>query len=270
MEPVAPQEAETNATISHVVVKFEDQIYESDVETVGDSVNYLNEEYAEVYRTKIMANPDIAAIVSKDESGNTYVEYFPSEKELLGNYTFIQPEEKSDNSTYPESRSKVINLMPEGNISAILGVAELYDDKNFKDTELISYLTTSWMTSIPKLTDLGFNDKASSIKVMNKMSPYTEYVIMYTDPTGEFRDIHYRKHLGHSLRPVLKCFHNSNYSGTAIYCIAPSTGRSDVHMDYNLKTIGWNDRISAISWVLVFDFTVFEGENPLIPAHGDC
>ena len=59
-------------------------------------------------------------------------------------------------------------------------------------------------------------------------------------------------------------------SGAVIYCIAPPTGSSDIHADYNLKTIGWNDRISSIGWVLVNDLSILEGDNPQFPAHKDC
>ncbi len=39
----------------------------------------------------------------------------------------------------------------------------------------------------------------------------------------------------------------------------------------NLKTIGWNDRISSIDWTLVIGFSAFQGNDPEIPAHNkDC
>lgn len=34
-------------------------------------------------------------------------------------------------------------------------------------------------------------------------------------------------------------------------------------------TIGWNDKISAIEWVLVYDFTKFMGDHPDLP-HTSC
>lgn len=78
---------------------------------------------------------------------------------------------------------------------------------------------------------------------------------------------------GSNLRPILKCYHNSNYSGIYIYCIAPVAGSSTPHMDYNLKTIGWNDKISSACWILVDDITEITGVNgiePKFPAHPDC
>lgn len=75
-EPTMPETAESETSISHMVVKFEDRIYETDVMTIGDTVVYLNEEYAEVYRSQIANIPDIAAVMSCDEAGVYNVEYF--------------------------------------------------------------------------------------------------------------------------------------------------------------------------------------------------
>lgn len=71
---------ESDATISHMVIKFENHIYETDVMEQGDSITYLNEEYAEVYRSKIATNPNIAAIMNTDASGVSYLEYFQLKK----------------------------------------------------------------------------------------------------------------------------------------------------------------------------------------------
>lgn len=155
-------------------------------------------------------------------------------------------------------------MKDKGDNSAVLGIAELYDDRNFKDTKLICYLTCGLSAVFPKLSTIGFNDKASSIKVYNEMKPSIEYAITYQNlPNKVIRK-------GNTLRPVLACFHNTGFSGAVIYCIAPPTGSSDIHADYNLKTIGWNDRISSIGWVLVSDLSILEGDNPQFPAHKDC
>lgn len=256
----------SDASLSHLVIKFENQIYETDVITIGDSVKYLNEEYEEVYRSKIVNIPNIAAVVSTNESGTSFVEYFYSEKNLLDKYNFIQLENKSEQMTGKSTRSGVIDMMVPNNTSPILAVAELYDDRNFKDTKLISYATASWATGIPKLKDLGFNDKTSSIKVFNKMSPNSSYTIQYTNVGLP----HQKTYSGSGIRPVLTCFEDSNYSGSVIYCIASPTGSSTDHIDTNLKNIGWNDKVSAIGWTLVVDFSAFNGENPQIPAHPAC
>lgn len=36
-----------------MIVKFEGKVYETDVTTIGDSVVYLNKEFAEIYISRI-------------------------------------------------------------------------------------------------------------------------------------------------------------------------------------------------------------------------
>lgn len=266
-EPSFSEMQESDVTISHMVVKFEDHIYETDVMAQGDSITYLNEEFAEVYRSKIVTNPNIAAVTCTDSLGVNYLEYFSTEKELLDNYDFVQLENKSENCSNI-SRSSVIDMLPPYNASPIIGHATLFDDKGFKDTELHVYAATDWGTAIGKLGNVGFNDKASSIKVGNLLNPEIYYTIKSYDlDKEETTQIKYR---GDRLRPVLKCFHNSNFSGAVLYCIPSPSGSTVVHEDNNLKNIGWNDRISSLGWVLISDFSLFQGTNPVIPTHPDC
>lgn len=269
-EPVSVYGNELDTTISHMVVKYGDRIYETDVKMIGDSVVYLNDEYADIYKTEISKMPDNAAMVSSDESGITYVEYFVSEKELLDKYDCKAMAASSDSMIVAPTRGGTINLYDYNRPATVLANAEMYDDKNFKDTQLLTYATDSWQNSVPKLSTLGFNDKCSSIKVYNRMSPKIEYRVFYYELQNGVLTGNWRIHRGSELRPVLKCYHNSNYSGSVIYCIAPVTGSTDIHSDTNLKSIDWNDRISSIEWLLVYNFSVFQGENPEIPAHKPC
>lgn len=266
-EPQIPETQKPDASISHMVVKFEDKIYETDVMEIGDSVKYVNEDFAEVYRSKIANNPDIAVLVSNDESDTSYVEFYLSEKELLQNHKFLHLKGDPLDMTDKMTRSDTI-YVPKPSHGAILGFAELYDDKKYKDTMLVTGVATSWSHTVAKLKDFGFNDKTSSIKVYNKMNPNTQYTITYMENPNN--TLYQHNFGGNGLRPVLKSYHNSNYSGAVLYCIAPQTGSSEIHSDYNLKNIGWNDRISSLEWMLVFDFSKFNGENPEIPAHPDC
>lgn len=268
-EEILPPDSEMMRPVTaHLVVKYENRVYETDVVTVGDSVEYLDKEYAELYRTHIANAQDIAAVTSMDDTGNMYVEYFASEKKLQERYTFITVETIEDATPSGATRGGVIDMMRPNNASPILGVAELYDDRNFKDTELIVYAATDWANAIPRMLDLGFNDKCSSIKVFNRMNPRTYYTILSYPEGSNFPE--QRSHLGSSLRPVLKCYENTGYKGKVIYCIAAPTGSSEVHMDYNLKNIGWNDKISALEWIIVYDLSQISGDNPLIPGHGKC
>lgn len=59
------------------------------------------------------------------------------------------------------------------------------------------------------------------------------------------------------------------YDGKVLYCIAPQTGSTQEHFDNNLKNIGWNDKISSITWILVTDYRQFIDDNP-DAEHPDC
>lgn len=173
-EPMMVEPNEVNTEISHMVVKFEDKIYETDVKTVGDSVQYLNADYAEVFDTEISKIKDVATLLYTDETGVSYVEYFHSEKELVEKYKFgeIQKDEVQLNT-----RGKEIDLKLPNDNSTLLAKAELYDDKDYGYPVLYSYLSNINGISVPSLKDLGFNDKTSSIKIMNKMDPRMDYTI---------------------------------------------------------------------------------------------
>lgn len=177
-------------------------------------------------------------------------------------------ESKSEDLSIKESRGGTIDMYVQGKTSPILARAELYDDKNFEDTKFIVYAATDWYNTISELGKYGFNDKASSIKVINEMKPETYYAVTFSVVGNTI--VQEKVYRGSSLRPVLKCFHNSNYSGGVLYCVASPTGSTVDHTDNNLKTIGWNDRISSLIWLMVTDFSVFQGENPEIPEHSDC
>lgn len=268
-EPTIPESQEVEpASISHMVVKFEGKTYETEVVTFGDSVAYLNKEYAELYRNRISKLKEPATIFSEDEDGTIHVEYFLSEADLLSDHKIIKLEKRSiDNHLYTRSDT-ILPPLPDG---YILARAELFDDRKFEDRVLFSFAATIKSTAIPNLKELGFNDKASSIKVFNLMTPSQSYLLWYTDV--KTNTTKWDRKNGSGIRPVLSCYHNSNFGGAVLYCIAPPTGSGQVHEDRNLKKIGWNDRISSIAWALITDFSRFEGKDgkdPEIPGHDPC
>lgn len=264
-EPMMAEPNEVNTEISHMVVKFGDKIYETDVKTFGDSVQYLNGDYAEVFDTEISKIKDGATLLYTDENGVSYVEYFHSEKELVDSYEFACIDNTPVETEVPSTRSKVIDLLFGQTRPSSMATAFLYDDKGWTDTVLITYFYMSCHTYAKNLSDLGFNDKTSSIRLINYMDPTAYYI---TDPTKD--NFVEGKTSGYNLRPVLKCYHNKNFSGSVLYCIASPAGSNVNHEDENLKTIGWNDRISSIDWTLVIGFSAFQGDDPEIPAHKDC
>ncbi len=258
---------DSNTANSKMVVRFGGKIYKTDVKEVGDSVAYINEEYAKLYRSKIANSPNIAAVLSSDEYGTTYVDYFPSEKELLENYDFMKLENEYE--SHETTRAGVIDLMKPNNTDSVIAVADLYRDKDYKNDVLIVYATTKWATAIPNLKSISFNDRVSSIRLINNMNENSYYSMGNYDPI--FAGLH--THRGNELRPVLACYKDANYSGSVIYCIASPTGSSVDHTDSNLKKIKFNDKISSLGWNIVADFSLFEdkdGKGPKFPAHGDC
>lgn len=263
-EPALSGSDNAEAVLSHMIVKFNNKIYETDVETIGDSVKYLNKEYDEIYRKFIANSSDIATLLFTNEEGITCVEYFDTEKDLLKEYDFIQTEGRPCDASEQSTRSRVIDMWGPNTTGCIVAHAELWGDKNFKSTKLITYATTSWSTAIPNLKDLSFNDAISSIRVINRMLPNLDYEISSADAP------YHRTFKGSSLRPVLKCTKHSKFEGPVLYCISTPTGSSTNHEDHNLKGIGWNDRITSVGWLLVYGFSVFNGENPVIPGHSGC
>lgn len=101
------------------------------------------------------------------------------------------------------------------------------------------------------------------------MDPASKYEIYVAGESADVMDRYKNVYLGSQLRPVLVSHHNSNFKGSILYCIAPSSGSSEPHKDYNLRSIGWNDKISSIEWILVTDFTKFMEANPDLP-HESC
>lgn len=266
-EPIPANSSVSLPNTTHMVIKYGERLFETDVIT-GDSVSYLNDEYSIFYNTFIENDDNVAAFLSIEENGNLYVEYFPSEQDLLSKFEFYYLDNMDEEVyDYTYTRSGVIDLWPPNNTGELIGMAELFDDKNFEDTVLVTYATTTWATAVPYLSNLGFNDKTSSIRVHNKMISNKKYTMKGYD---ENFHLNMGTYYGSQLRPILKCYHNSNYSGSVIYCIAKPTGSSELHLDYNLKNIGWNDRISAISWIVIGDMSYINGSDPAFPAHPEC
>ena len=244
--------------ISHMVVKFEGRTYETDVKTVGDSVVYLNEEYAEVYRTKIVDNSEIATMISSDEAGITHVKYYKTEEELLRSNRLMplsigkESIEIIDGTT----RSVIANLTPTG---IVIGTAVLYQNTNHGGDRLIVGMTTMSANGVGNLKDFGFNDKISSIKLINEMSPNTEYTIWYHDLSDN--NIYKRRIFrGSQILPVLICYRNTGFKGKALYCVANPTGSGTDHLDENLKKLGFNDIISSLELALIEKAAYDKGE----------
>lgn len=260
-----------NSEISKMVVRFGGKVYETGVKETGDSVSYLNSEYAEVYRSRIANSEKIAAVLYSDEDGTTYVDYFTSEKELIKEYDFFKLE--NNKLSNMKTRADVKDLMPSDNVYPVIAKAALFRDSDFKNDELRIYATTKWANGVPNLKSISFNDRISSIKLINLLNPDSYYSMYYYSLPLVGSEEKVRIHKGDGLRPVLRCCQDANYKGSVIYCISSPSGSSVDHTDSNLKKIKFNDKISSVDWFIVYDFSQFKsvnGKDPQIPAHGDC
>lgn len=269
--------AESEVIISHMVVKFEGKTYKTDVKIVGDSVTYLNKEYAELYTSKIAPLPELATVITVGEDGVTYVDYLVSQAEVERKYKLMNLKNDSVSLEIAATRSKVIDLAPSDNSVTIISYAELYDDKNFKDTMLKTYAADKGCNYVVDLKSLKFNDKCSSIKVFNTMYPNYRYKINYVPPIGADSNridaFELNVFYGHEIRPVLIGHEHKNYGGKKLYCIAPPAGSSEVHLDTNLRSIGWNDKISSIEWTVVLSSNIdkaVDGRVSGVSIHGKC
>ena len=258
-EPMYLDPTSQESEISHMVVKFDGRTYETDVKTVGDSVVYLNEEYAEVYRTKIVDNSEIATMISSDEAGTIYVVYYDSEEDLRKHNNMISIVCESGEMRSEIASTRGVNFAP---TNAIIATAELYRNTGFGGKCITGTANTSVSTAIPNLGDMGFNDKASSIKLFNKMDPNLYYTIKYTDVLDN-NTIKQDIFKGSAMLPVLICYRNVGYEGKALYCVGNPAGSATDHMDSNLKKLGFNDIISSFEFVIInrnaFNEGVFEG-----------
>lgn len=262
-EPQYPVANQPNSEISKMVVRFNGKIYETDVKETGDSVSYLNEEYAEIYHNKIEKASKIAILLTSDEDGTTYADYYYSEEELLERYKIIKLPDVEP------TRSREINLIDSNDTDPLVATAELYKDKDLKNDVLKVYTTTVGGTVISNFKTIGFNDCVTSIKLINKLDPNTKYIL----GKGPDSLVNIIGTSGSQIRPVLACFKDANFSGSVIYCVASPTGSSVDHTDSNLKKIKFNDKISSLGWNIVTDFSLFtdkDGTGAKFPPHEDC
>lgn len=252
-EPALNLSSESDNEISELIVRYDGKEYHTFVINDNDSIIYLNKEYAKLYSEEIKENiSNMAICLEESKDGKTIVSYYPSEDELVEQTGIKQvDQEVAENILLATRGSGMYEVVPPSN-EFRLGTAELYDDRNFKDRGVRLYVTATYQCGIPSLGDLnGFNDKTSSIKVFNNMEPATVY---HQGPLLS-------NFTGMSMRPCLKCYHNSDFKGTVIFCIGKQAGSGVDHLDYNLKNIGWNDRISSVEFFLISREEAENGEK---------
>lgn len=164
--------------LSELIVKYKGKEYRTKVAYRGDSAIYLNEEYARIFNDEISVNDSIAVLVYTNGKSEKVVEYYASSKALEeeNGLEVIQQQDGLGfdyNSICPLTRGIQTFTPPPG---IITGRAQLFDDRNFKDRGIEVECSNSHFFESWNLKQLAnFNDKTSSIKVWNLMSPDTWY-----------------------------------------------------------------------------------------------
>ena len=68
--------------------------------------------------------------------------------------------------------------------------------------------------------------------------------------------------LGKDLRTCLLGYQNINYKGDVLYCVSNESGDPNPHEDYDLKKIGWNDKISSVEFKIIREDEISEYYPP--------
>lgn len=254
-EPIPESSIDSEITdeISELIVKYNGKTYQTKVAYRGDSAVYLDKEYAEIYRNEISKIENPAILAYSNDNDQKIVEYFHSAQELeeCAKIKKVSEDfmiEQGNDPTAPITRgsNKVIPFIPnDGGI--VTGTAQLWDDRNFSDRSIYIEATNKTYWTIPHLKSAAdFNDKTSSIKVINKMNPNEYYSPHIEDAWLSGLPIR-----GSRLRICLICYHNINYGGSALYCLSKASGEIGEHAHINLKDIGWNDKISSLKMGMI-------------------
>ena len=240
----------------------------------NDTVIYQNDSFNKIYRDILSKNSHLAMLAYKNVYGQEIIEYFDKEEDLWREYSIngLMRENDTTNGNQNSGPRRVVDYIqiPEG--STLIGRAILYDDVNYSDRTLTIDMSPIWRVEIPKLKDSAykFNDKTSSIRVFNFMDPSQNYSILCGLPG----DAHFVTVPGGHLRTCLVSFEDTGFHGRVLYCFSsysnpaasydPTTAS---HQDWNLKRIGWNDKISAV--VLdIFQTAAFNYEFEIIGENG--
>jgi len=220
--------------------------------SINNSVVFLNKEFNDLYQNEISLLPNLAVLALSDN----VVEYYSTENELQtkSGITFFDQESTSTNE--PQTKANTF----------ITGTAILYDDTNFKDTEVRFSIDNTLIYSCPNLKNAyAFNDKTSAIRLFNFIPsnsyfglPYSGFT--YDDPNG----------MGSNMRIVLIGYQNDTYGGQVLYCISTYSSSEDIykpetatHQDWKLGNIGWNDKISSV----VLRIATLQQVNSSYPPH---
>ena len=183
---------------------------------------YLNKQFNDLFLSELSRNSNLATVVLGDNT----VEYYESIHELFDNNNLNIIELQSDTDL---SDNNITTRATGGQSGRVI----VNDDTNYKDRDLtfdIGYV--DWW-AIPQLRDFhGFNDKISSIRIWS-----------YINPGATIVDAYGNRYSGSDLRVTFVGYEHDNYRGKVLLCLCPPNSS---HMDPKLKSLGWNDKITAL------------------------
>jgi len=274
-EPQFSSLTELNSQETFVAV-YKGKSYIVGVKELNDTVIYQNDSFDKIYRENLSKNSHLAMLAYKNVYGQDIVEYFDKEEDLCREYSINRLMSENDTTNGNQNSSpgprRIVDYIQIPDGSTLIGRAILYDDVNYCDRTLTIDMSPIWQVKIPKLKDsmYKFNDKTSSIRVFNFMNPSQNYSILCGLPG----DAHSVTVSGGNLRTCLVSFEDTGFHGRVLYCFSsysnpaasydPTTAS---HQDWNLKRIGWNDKISAV--VLdIFQTAAFNYEFEIIGENG--
>ena len=248
--------SQTEPEFFNLTVMFDGNTYSVPCMFENDSITYLDENFKKIYYERINSQKNLAALAYKLDNGEYVVDYYKNQSEL---------EQENGFSRYNQNEkplSETRNGMSDPVSSSTIGRAILYDDKNFADREVVLDIDAKSQFLIPNLKVYAkFNDKTSSIRVFNFLKEETLYAPF--DNGGVFK--------GEQLRTCLISYEDSGFNGKVIYCISkdsapigPPIALEAYHQDYDLKKIGWNDKISSVVFRIV---PIVDIKNGIVVGH---
>jgi lipoprotein len=238
----------------NLIVKFEGKTFDVPCILENDSLIYLDDNFNQIYSNQIYPNKDLATLVYKSVDGKDIVEYYHNAEEL--------ETEKGFNNYCQWKNAPTRNGISDPIGPTTIGRAILYDDKNYSDREIVLNIDAKNQLLIANLKAYAkFNDKTSSIRVFNFLQ--NEKLYAPFDNNQPF--------YGKELRTCLISFEDSEFNGKVLYCISGGfagintpESLSMYHQDWDLKKIGWNDKISSVVFRIV---PVIDIKNGLVVGH---
>lgn len=190
----------------------------------GDFI-FLDGKFAEIYQENLANDPDWSISIK----GPNDIEFFSNlEENLKSNGIEIDSNIKSS-IAYP------VDALTRAGYDDLASLT-IYDDKEYKDRNYTFVLNDSTIsTEVSNLKDSPwkFNDKCSSLKIVNNMP---------NDPNKEFK-LGYFTYPCSDIDAVFIGYDDKNFSDRTITCVAHAGGKKDCS-----SLPGFNDKLSSFKF----------------------